>query len=69
MIVKKLKKMPKLVHMSDVLNFSPIPRFMMEQALLEFTMRNKVENSLFLNSSGVKDYIINVEYLGHPLPI
>ena len=67
-IIKKLRKLPELVHMYDALHFSPTARFTVEQALSEFAMRNG-EDNFFMNSSGIKDYITDVEHLGRPLPV
>lgn len=46
-VVKKLRKMPSLMHMYDVLHFSPTARFTMEQVLSKIAMRNEVEDAFY----------------------
>ena len=46
--------------MYDALHFSPTATFTVDHALSKFAMRNG-EDSFFMNSSGVKDYITDVE--------
>lgn len=68
-IIKSLSKMSAMVHMYDAMCFSSDARHALEQALSEFAMRNGGPNSFFVSSNGLKDYITDMEYLGHPLPV
>lgn len=58
-----------MVHMYDVMCFSSTAWHVVEQALLEFIMKNGGANSFFMSSNGLKDHIADVEYLGHPLSV
>lgn len=66
-IIKSLKKMNRMVHKYDAMCFSPTTWHVVEQALLEFVMRNDGLNSFFMSSNELKDYIANMEYLSYPL--
>lgn len=68
-IIKSLRKFSAMMHMYDAMCFSPATWHALEQVLSEFAMKNGGVNNFFMSLNGLKDYITNVKYLGHPLPL
>ena len=68
-VIKQMRKFPDLISMFDVLCMSPASRMALEFSLAEIAEKNGGSESFFMNNNGVKDYITDVEFMGHPLPI